>query len=155
MPRPSKFSPELLDAIAEKLSLGIPLAEICRDEGMPNAGTVRDWMNGEVETVDGITVTRVIARARMLGHDAIAARAMLTARGKKAEEGGDSSGDVQRDKLIIDTDLKLLAKWDPKRYGDLLKLAGADGEGPVSQLQLHGELTPQQASEAYVKLLGE
>jgi hypothetical protein len=34
-----------------------------------------------------------------------------------AEEGGDSSGDVQRDKLIVETDLKLLAKWNP-RYRD-------------------------------------
>jgi hypothetical protein len=37
----------------------------------------------------------------------------LTARGK-----GDSTGEVQRDKLIVETDLKLLAKWSPKRYGD-------------------------------------
>jgi hypothetical protein len=53
----------------------------------------------------------------------IAARTRETARGF-----GDSSGDVQRDKLIIETDLKLLAKWDPKRYGDRLDLGNADGQ---------------------------
>ena len=35
---------------------------------------------------------------------------------------------MQRDKLIIDTDLKLLAKWSPRLYGDKVQLADADGE---------------------------
>ena len=62
-----------------------------------------------------------IARGRLDGFDAIARRARLTTRGK-----GDSSGDVQRDKLIVETDLKLLAKWDPKRYGDKISVDGIE-----------------------------
>ena len=81
-------------------------------------------------------------------------RTRATARAKTADDGGDSSGDVQRDKLIIETDLKLLAKWDPKRYGDLLKLAGSDGTGPVPTLKITAEMTPAQAAEAYAKLMG-
>ena len=36
------------------------------------------------------------------------------ANGEKAKDGEPmlSTGDVQRDKLIVDLDLKLLAKWD-------------------------------------------
>jgi hypothetical protein len=33
-------------------------------------------------------------------------------------------------KLQIETRLKLLAKWDPKRYGDKLSLSG-DKENPI------------------------
>lgn len=67
-----------------------------------------------------------------MGYDAIADRVRKTARGKIEADGGESSGDVQRDKLIIDTDLKLLAKWDPKRYGEKVtqEHVGADG-GPI------------------------
>lgn len=118
--RPSKYSEALLESICERLSKGEPLAAICRDEGMPHDSTVRDWMEARPE------VSLAIARAREAGYDAIAIRTRMTARGKGEEAGGDSSGDVQRDKLIIETDLKLLAKWSP-RYGDKVQLAGHDG----------------------------
>ncbi len=70
-------------------------------------------------------VKEAIARARDLGEDCIAIGCRLVARGQ-----GESSGDVQRDKLIVDTDLKLLAKWNPKKYGDRIenRLAGPEGE---------------------------
>lgn len=62
-----------------------------------------------------------IAHARLEGFDAIARRIRATARGR-----GDSTQDIQRDKLIVETDLKLLAKWDPKRYGDRLNVDGIE-----------------------------
>lgn len=88
---------------------------------MPCDDTVRNWAESDAE------FSRDIARARNTGFDVIADRLRETARGR-----GDSTGDVVRDKLIIDTDLKLLAKWDPKRYAELNKqeLTGADG-GPI------------------------
>jgi hypothetical protein len=36
-------------------------------------------------------------------------------------------------KLQVETRLKLLAKWDPRRYGDALKLSG-DPEAPLAGL---------------------
>lgn len=112
MGRPSTYSPEVVEAICERLSAGEPLAAICRDEGMPAARTVYDWMEARPE------VSTAFARAREEGEDAITIRARQTARGKGTDQGGDSTGDVQRDKLIIDLDLKLLAKWNPKKWGD-------------------------------------
>jgi hypothetical protein len=41
----------------------------------------------------------------------------------------DKSGDVARDKLRVETRLKLLAKWNPKKYGDNMQLRHADAEG--------------------------
>jgi hypothetical protein len=43
------------------------------------------------------------------------------------EEGGESTGDVARDKAITDFDLKLLAKWSPALYGDKVALTNHDG----------------------------
>jgi hypothetical protein len=116
--RPTLKTPELVATIANRLAQGEPLAVICRDEGYPDPSTVRDWMTADPD------VSRAIAHGRELGWDSIAHSTRATARGF-----GDSTQDIQRDKLIIETDLKLLAKWDPKRYGDktTTELTGADG----------------------------
>ncbi|WP_226426546.1 hypothetical protein [Xanthomonas sp. MWU16-30325] len=120
--RPPKKSAELIAKIGFRLGQGEPLAAICRDVGLYD-GTVRDWMEKDQ------AVFHAIARAREEGEQAIAHRLRATARGKRPKQGGDSTGDVQRDKLIIETDLKLLAKWNPKRYGDKVQqeLSGPDG----------------------------
>lgn len=110
--------PEIVDEICERLADGVPLAEICRSPGMPSAVTVSTWQARDE------AVAVAIARARDLGHDAIADRARQTARGQ-----GDSKNDVQRDKLIVETDLRLLAKWNPKKYGDSTQLRHADANG--------------------------
>lgn len=123
--RPSSFTGAVANEICQRLAKGEPLAVICRDLHMPDPSTVWDWRQKDA------AFDQAIARARENGHDEIAARARETARGK-----GDSKGDVQRDKLIIETDLKLLAKWDPKRYGDKVALTGGDpeqGDKPIQQ----------------------
>lgn len=131
--RPSDFTQEKGDEICDRLSEGEPLAEICRDEHMPAVRTVSDWKRAsEAFSAD-------FAHAREAGHDAIAARTRNTARGRTEADGGDSSGDVQRDKLIIETDLKLLSKWD-KRYGDKLAVEHAGTIQSVTDEQLDARL---------------
>lgn len=105
--RPSIRTPEIEQRILEGLSDGIPLAVMCRQDDMPGVTTVYDWAKADED------FSVAIARARDMGHDMIAYGTRKVARG---EEG--STGDTHRDKLIVDTDLKLLAKWNPKRYGD-------------------------------------
>lgn len=56
--------------------------------------------------------------ARRIGADTIANNVRKVTRG----EEGHSSGDVKRDRLIAETDLKLLAKWHPKEYGEKLEI---------------------------------
>lgn len=125
--RPSTFTQEIADEICERLSSGEPLAVICRSDHMPAYRTVYDWQKANE------AFSASIACAREDGFDMIAAGTRLTARGE-----GDSKADVQRDKLIIDTDLKLLAKWSPKRYGDRLELGGnltLNHEGALDELE--------------------
>lgn len=96
-----------LAALCARLAGGEPLSLACRDPSLPCELAVREAMAADPE------VAATIAAARDAGFDAIAERARQTARG-----AGDSTDNVARDKLIIDTDLKLLARWDPRRYGD-------------------------------------
>ncbi len=123
MGRQTTATPEAKQEILERLTTGEPLADICRSDHMPAVRTVSAWKAAD-ETFDAD-----FARAREDGHDAIAARVRHTARGTVGI--GESSGDVQRDKLIIETDLKLLAKWD-KRYSDKVKhVGGDDDDAPI------------------------
>lgn len=124
--RPSKRTPAIVEEITARLSRGEPLAVICRDPHIPHDSTVRDWAKSDE------ALSLAIAAARVTGFDTIAHRARLTLRGKTEEQGGESTGDVQRDKAIADFDLKLLSKWDPKRYGDKLAHVGGDeGDAPM------------------------
>lgn len=115
--RPSKFTVEIAQEICERLANGEPLAVICRDPRMPGVTSVWNWEKLYPD------LSEAIARARETGADVIAWNARATARG-----GGESTEDVQRDRLIIETDLKLLAKWNP-RYSDRQRIehTGADG----------------------------
>lgn len=127
---PSEKS-EIVAEICERLALGEPLALMCRDDPrLPGARALWDWERADPE------IATAISRARRLGHHVIATQLRATARG----ELGYSSGDVQRDKLIVDTDLKLLAKWDPK-YSDSTQLRHADADGnKLETAPLVGEL---------------
>lgn len=134
MGRPSLYTAEVVEAICERLSEGEPLAQICRDEDMPAARTVRDWI---AERPD---VSAAIARAREDGEDRIAADCLEIAddgsRDYKPNEDGREVVDhdhIQRAKLRIDTRLKLLAKWNPKKYGERTTVAG-DPEAPLQGL---------------------
>lgn len=121
--RPSTFSYEVVEQICERLSKGEPLAAICREEGMPGARTVYDWMEARED------VSAAIARARDEGEDQIALDCLNIAddNGRDIRYLADGreitdADVVQRAKLRIDTRLKLLAKWNPKRWGERLEL---------------------------------
>lgn len=124
--RPTKRTPEVEAEILRRLSDGEPLAQICRDENMPDPSNVWRWQENDAE------LSQAIARARELGFDRIAADTLEIAddaRNDWMERLGDGAGEawaangehIQRSKLRIETRLKLLAKWDPKRYGEMVK----------------------------------
>lgn len=125
--RPSKYTPEIAAEICERLSKGEPMAQICRDDHMPADRTVSDWKERDA------TLSAAIARARINGFDALAAQCLEIAeeRPERTAAGSIDSGSVQHAKLRIETRLKLLAKWDPKRYGEKLELSG-DSDNPLT-----------------------
>lgn len=106
------YTPELLDDICDKLAHGITMAEICADPPMPSVQAVHHWCEVSFKTRDKI------ARARAIGEDYIAANTRKTARGQP----GHTYGNEQRDKLVVDTDLRLLAFWNPKKYSEKKQL---------------------------------
>jgi hypothetical protein len=143
--RPTKATDERKQIILDGLSKGTPLTVTCRDLGIADS-TVRDWMANDE------TFSRDIAHARILGFDAIAYEALQIADTPVIgiEEATKEWGtEVKRAdmlghrKLQVETRLKLLAKWDPKRYGDLMRqeISGPDG-APIAQTNV--SLSPEQ-----------
>ncbi len=130
----STFNIKDATEIVKRLSKGEPLASICRDDHMPAVRTVSDWKDFSPKFAADFV------RARDEGFDAIAADCLEIADDKSGDirivGGEDDEGRevcntefVQRSKLRIETRLRLLAKWDPKRYGDKQQLEHSDPQG--------------------------
>lgn len=135
-------TPAIDAKIIDGLSEGIPLAVLCREDGMPAPRTVRDWIANDKE------FAAAIAGAREDGFDQIAADALAiadethkdTVKGKDGSEQANTEW-ITRSRLRVETRLKLLAKWDPKRYGDLLKVGNPDGSAITPELDETAKLT--------------
>lgn len=137
--RPSTYDPDIAADICAHLSEGIPLREICSAAGYPQWRTVYAWMERDPD------LCAAIARARELGYDAIAEECLEIADDAsddytETEHGPRLNAEhVQRSKLRIETRLKLLAKWNPKKYGERVALAG-DADNPIKlEAEVHAE----------------
>lgn len=121
MGKPSTYGEAIATEIVERLSGGEPLAHICRDVHMPAVRTVSDWRKAHPEFDERF------GHARDNGYDVIAADCLhiadtpMVGTTETSKEWGTEvkKGDMlDHRKLQVDTRLKLLAKWDPRRYGD-------------------------------------
>lgn len=127
--RPTKRTEAVVQCILDGLTAGTPLTVLCSPVDMPATSTVYDWLSAD-EALSG-----QFARAREAGFDAIAVEAQKIIDEypeRTATEHGDKvdPGYVQYQKNRAELRLKLLAKWDPKRYGERLALAG-DESAPL------------------------
>lgn len=146
--RPSKFTPATARKILDGLAKGTPLTILCAPVNMPGIRTVYDWMEKDA----GFSAD--IARAREIGFDQIALDALaiadeVTEKDTILTKFGEIPNKewILRSKLRVETRLKLLAKWDPKRYGEKItqEISGPDG-GPV-KTEGGFVLTPEHEAE--------
>lgn len=161
MARPSKKTKPLVEAICAKLAEGVPLTEICRAEGMPAPRTVRDWIAADAEVSAAIARAReegfdaIAADCLRIADTPMPGRmekSELLGVMKRTDDDGKDQSVVMPDaelvvtevrvedmlghrKLQIETRLKLLAKWDPKRYGDRLALDHGVQDGLAERMK--------------------
>lgn len=131
MGRKTTYTEKTARAICERLADGEPLRQICRDDDMPSWRTVYDWQEARPE------FAARIARARTMGFDAIAEDTLEiidAAPERQATEHGTKidPGAVQHQKNRVEQRMKLLSKWDPKRFGDkITQEHTGEGGGPL------------------------
>lgn len=132
---PQPVPQDKADDIIEWISEGKTLREWCRIEGNVSFRAVYDWIEKDANFASRF------ARAREIGQDVIAeeALAIIDEEPEIAESWGEKSGSRHRDSAHVswlknraEMRLKLLAKWNPKRYGDRMvnEHTGTDG-GPI------------------------
>lgn len=138
--RPSvPVTPEIFEDICDLVSEGIPLRQICRYDDMPSQAAVYRWLEDVSDEAEHARRVARYARARSLGYDVLAAETLeIVDDGsndymeRRSEDGSVEMvldrEHIQRSKLRAEHRLKLLACWDPKRYGAQLKLADPNGD---------------------------
>lgn len=117
MPYPAKITPAVIEEVLSRIAKGETLASIARDLGFHP----QSWAD-RVRADEGLSLA--YARAREVGHDALAEQTLEIADTTRA-----SSEHVQLSKLRIDTRLKLLACWSPKKYGSKQTVDVGNKEG--------------------------
>jgi len=161
--RPSKYTPEVAQEVFRRISTGEPLLQICKDEHMPKRQTFYDWLARD----DSLSVQ--FARAREEGCDAMADETLVIADERPElnplidKKTGEvlsmdlSSAYIQWQKNRIDTRLKLLACWNPSKYGTKVQMGGdpknplkievkTEAENSLAELLKHAELKRQVAN---------
>lgn len=104
---------------------------------MPAWRTVYDWKNADA------AFSARIAGAREAGFDAIAHECLDIADETafdtiEGENGLRANTEwISRSKLRVETRLKLLAKWDPQRYGDKIQQEVTGKGGGALQIVLN------------------
>lgn len=101
--------PAIAEALCEWTAAGKPMSEFCRQPGMPKRRTINEWRQKDVD------FAAEVARAKDAGFEEIADDCMTIA---------DRSEDY---KLMVETRLKLLACWDPRRYGNKAQVEHSGG----------------------------
>lgn len=128
---PVRYSPEVADAILERISAGKSLREVCRADGMPNEASVREWAFDDREGFG----TR-FARATMVGCAGLADE-ILEIADRASDKDSAAAARVQ-----VDARKWLLSKLLPKIYGDKLAV---EHSGTVSFAALLSEARQRRA----------
>ena len=143
MGRVSSYTDAKANEILDCVSNGIPLAQAVKKVGI-GLTTWYDW------TYADSALAERFARARSAGHDIIATSTLEIADEQPplTDRGSVDPGFVAWQKNRIWTRLQLLAKWDPKRYGDKVTVGG-DSENPLKIERIErvvvGEVIEQRA----------
>ncbi len=111
-----KITDEHIDGVLDHVAHGLPLSRWCNSPDRPSRQAIYDLVKRDEN------FALRVARARDAGHLAIEDQIQDLADEIRDEH---NPVEVQRKKLQIETRLKLLKIWDPKRYGDRVQVEDA------------------------------
>jgi hypothetical protein len=134
--RPSSYSDEVGQQIAERLAAGETLKAICWDEDMPRESTVRGWALDAEHPFSAL-----YTRARAIGFHTLADEIILVSddasrdweirRNDRGEPYTALNPDcVARSRLMVDSRKWMVSKMLPKLYGEKLEVSG-DQNNPI------------------------
>ena len=115
--RPTLYSEDLANEICARIADGQSVRELSLSADMPDKATIFRWLPKYPDFRDQYAKA-CEARTQYLADELL--------------DIADGDGDVQRDRLRVDTRKWVLSKLQPKKYGNKVtaEITGADG-GPV------------------------
>lgn len=122
----STFTQELFDRICERMAEGESLRAICKAKDMPAKRTVLRWVANDEALAKQYSEAQQM-RAECYFDEIIAI--------------ADSKSDPQKTRVQIDARKWVLARMNPKKYGDKFtqELTGSDGGALVVKIVRHGD----------------
>ena len=118
MARPSGYTKEIADEICERVANGESFRSICKDPNMPSFTTIWRWQDENEE------FRKLSARGRDWGTHNLADECL--------EIADREDLDPANKRVMIDTRIRLIGKWNSRAYGD--KIGLTDGEGGPLQI---------------------
>jgi hypothetical protein len=123
---PEQYRADAIDHLCEQLMLGGQLRDICADETMPSMRVVTRWLNADAgfkkRFLEAQRVRVLVESGNLLAIADGTDGGQVLLREVEAIDGTVvrhyDAADTARDKLRIDTRLKLLAKLEPAVFGD-------------------------------------
>jgi hypothetical protein len=123
MPYPAKKNPKLIEEVLSRIAQGETLAALGRELDF-HPQSWADWMRAD----EALAIA--YADARDTGHDVIADDVLQIIDSVPAQ-----GEEIQRAKLRAEYRLKLLAKWNPKKYGDKQTVDVGNKEGETLKVE--------------------
>lgn len=108
--RPTKYSEELATEICTRIIEGESLLKISKDKEMPSRETIHQWILDPKKREFSDNYARAVNTRTENMFDEI------------EDIAANDKGDVQRDRLRVDTRKWYLSKVVPKKYGDKLDM---------------------------------
>lgn len=129
MPYPAKKNPQLIEEVLTRLAGGETLAALGRELGFhPTAWA--NWMRADE------SLALAYAHAREVGSDALAEQALALIDDEPARvEGRVDAGHVAWRRAQVETRLKLLACWNPKKYSPKHNVDIGNKEGETLKVE--------------------
>ena len=106
--RPTKYTQKLADEICTRLAEGEPFVKICRDDHMPAFSTLWRWERAHPE-FKAQTQMALEHGTHYLASDCL-------------RICDDTEMDVPNRKLMVETRMRLIGKWNRKGYGDKIEV---------------------------------
>jgi hypothetical protein len=112
------YPTEIHEKLVERIMMGRSLLSICRDDDIPSHATILRWRRKWPDLDDAI------ARARTEGTHVLAEECLEIADRKDLEP--------QDKRVMIDTRLRLIGKWNARAYGEKVAMVGGgEDDSPV------------------------
>jgi hypothetical protein len=131
MPARTKRDPEVEAEMLDRISHGETLTAVCKSSARyPSVQSFLDWVDEDE------ALAKSYSQARTRGYDAMAQQCIEIADNVRNDDLVGDNGVrpnhewMARSKLRVETRLKLLSKWAPQKYGDVLKVMG-DKDNPL------------------------